>query len=101
MNTEKHSCLSLVCPHNRESRGLEFNVQTLCLYAIEKCIMGSMGNIVKAYGNLFLHIWDLWVKYVIEVFFFSGSRRDERADIPHWPEGRVGEGSKTTFIKIY
>lgn len=42
-----------------------------------------------------------WVKCVIEVYkvFFSSSRRDERADIPCWPKGRVGEALRPLLLK--
>lgn len=33
------------------------------------------------------------------VFFFSSSRRDEGADIPRWPEGRVGEALRPLLLK--
>lgn len=57
-----------------------------------------MGNIVPTYCNLFLHIWVLLVKCVILLFFFS-SRREEAADIPCWPEGKVGEALRPLLLK--
>jgi len=32
-------------------------------------------------------------------FFFSSNRRDEGADIPRWPGGRVGEALRPLLLK--
>lgn len=67
----------------------------------QKRIMGSMRHIsllqsISPYLGSAGQVCD---RSVLAFFLFSSSRRDEGADIPRWPEGRVGEALRPLLLK--